>query len=454
MASPDIVDYLKTYSGLMATEVNSRIGYKSKLYAIHRDRRQDFPTGKGFSLKHVQYDQVGITADSSADFVAADNAAYPEALKANTTSNYGGSSSGDSDYQGKNNVDPPIDKLDFKQSEIGYGIIQKAFQTKPISVESLRAAADAKSQVNELTKLLTDYTMETVSRIVQDETARVSGNRFIATGSASTPTFVENTDAQECFTSSDASRWNRYGWHTTAYNVVASTPTVPTISSPNEETISTLTWGHLDEIYTRALRDGLGDYETIMAQGMPVLYCVTDNVSAMNLLRDSDSGWRTDLRESSEADKLLTPFGVTHTIRGWVILPEAWTRRFTISGDTDDSSGGQNYGTWAEQQYYSASTTNRTKNSAWASATCVESYVLTPAAFNSYVPKPSYSGEGAARFTPQNFAGDYEFFVDKDVNDNPWGAHGVFQGKVGCGTLPLEKTLLYTVRHTKGTIGA
>jgi len=449
MASPDIIDFLKTYTGLMATKVNSRIGYKSKLYSIHRDRRQEFPTGQGFVLKHVQYDQVGITADASAEWTAGDNAAYAEAIKANSTSNYGGSSSGDSEYDGKNNVDPPIDKLDFKQTETGYGIIQKAFQTKPMSVESLRASANPKDQVNEITKLLTDYTMETVSRIVQDEMVRVSGNRFIVTGTAAAPTFTESSDKYECFTSADASRWNRYGFNTTLYDVAG------TIDSPNSDTIAGISWGHLDEIYTRALRDGLGDYETMQVNGMPVLYLVTDNVTANNLLRDADSGLRTDIRENpGMVESLLSPFGVTHTLRGWVILAESWTRRFDITGDTDDSSGGETTGSWSEQQYYSASTTNRTKNASWASASYAESYVVTPNAFNAYVPKPAYSGEGAEQFTPQNFAGDYEFFVDKDVNDNPWGAHGVFQGKVGCGTLALEPTLLYTLRHTKGTIGS
>lgn len=453
VAQPAIVDFLKTYSGLMGTKVNSRIGYSHKLYAIQRDRRQNWIENKGFKLQHVQYGQVGITADTDAEYTATDNAAYPEAIKANSTTDYGGSSSGDSAYDNKNNVDPPMDELDFAQSEIGYGIVQKSFKTKPISVESLRASADPVDQVNELVKLLTDYSKETISRIAQDEHVRVSGNRFIVTGTAAAPTFTENSDVYECYTSNDAARWNKYGFAATTsapnpYDIAG------TIDSPNQEDVSAITWGHLDDIYTRALRDGLGDYEMTLAQGMPVLYLVTDIITANRLLRDADSGLRTDIRESSEANSLLSPLGVTQTIRGWVILAEPWTRRFVSSGDTADSSGGDNVGTWLEKHYYSASATSRTKNSEWASAPYGESYVCTPAAFNSYVPRPAYTGQGAAEFTPQNFAGDYEFYVDRNLENNPFGSHGVFLGKFGCGTLAVEPTLLYTLRHTLGAIGS
>ena len=446
MAVPSITDFWKTYTGILGPKINSRVGYSSKLYAIQRDRRQAFEEESGFALKHVQYEQVGITADASAEWTAGDNAAYPEAIKANNSDNYGGSSSGDSEYDGKSNVDPPMDKLGFAKTENGYGIIQKAFQSSEFSVESLKAAARNKEQVDQIVGVLADYAAETSSRIAQDEQCRISGTRMITTGTDSAPTFTETSDRFECFSSLDASRWTRYGFDSTVYDVAG------TIDSPNEQTANGITWGHLDKLYERAYRNGLTKYESTMVEGQPVLYLVTDWFTANRLLRDGVSELRTDIRESSKADSLLTPLGVTHSLRGWVIIPEAFGRRFTITGDTADSSGGATTGSWTEQQYYGASTTGRTVNSSWTAAGYAESYVLTPNAMNTYVPRPGYTGVGATQFTPQNYMGDYEFFVDKDKNDNPFGSHGVFQGKFGCGAVALEKTLLTTIRHKIGVL--
>ena len=433
---------MKTYANLLGNDINRKMGFTSKLYALFREQRQEWKEGIGFLQDHVQYRRVGVAADSSAEFVAGDNAAYPEAIKANSTTNYGGSSTGGA-LNNTNNVDPPTDTLSFNKDTNVFGLAQKAFATGDFSIESLRAAAKSPQQLNQVVGLLTDYARECWVRHYRDEISRVAGNRFVALASGD---FTESGSDVECYETVTATRWNTHGWKTD-YSVAG------TIDTPDKQNTAALDWAHLEDILLRVLEEGADDYATVMADGQPCPILVTDPKTARRLLADASNSnaVRTDIRESSQADKLLKGLGVQYAIKGWIIIPDRSPRHFDITGDSADSSGATGQGVWTERDFYSNTTNSRVISGLYRSALFGESYVILPKAFTCFTPRPSYTGVDPARFSAQDYTGEYEFAVIPNKLDNPWKAHGYFQGKIACATVAEDKDLLYVIRHRLGS---
>lgn len=442
MAQPTITTFQKFYSGLIGGDINEKMGYGSNLTSFFKQRRQEWVHSEGYVKQKIQYSRLGIDADSEASFTDADNAAHPEPLKSNSTSNYGGSSSG-GPQNTKNNVDPPVDTVTFKQGETGFGLLQKSFQSEDLSVEDFRAMARDSEQLDSMTNLLSGLAQEYWLRLYRDEFSRMSGNRFVAlTGGL----FTENGDVNECFDANQVARWNTYGFSNGTYDVAG------TIDTPDKQNTVELDWNHLDELALRMLQeDPTGQYCTAKADGQPVCVLVTDAKTVRRLMTEAASGVRTDIRESSMADSLLKGLGVTHALNGWILLSDITPRKFTIVGDSADSSGATGTGTWSEQLFLSDGTRERVRNAAYNTADYTESYAFLPKGFTSFNPKPNYAGLTDAKFGPQDYSGDYSFEVIKDKTDNPWEAHGYYQGKIASANVAEEKDVLFTIRHRIGS---
>lgn len=441
MAQPNIIDFWKSYTGLLGNDINAKHGISSSILSYFKSRKKEWLEQSGHILQHAQYNRAGITADADAQYTDSDNAAFPESIRANSTTNYQDDSTGGASNNA-NNVDPPTDTLKFSYRERGYGMVQKAFNTDDFSAESLRAAAENDRQLQSVVKVLADTSKEYWVRMHRDEFSRVAGNRFIATGTATAATFVESGDAFECFDQVTADRWNSLGFSATSYDVAG------TIDSPDHEAISQLTWGHLDDLYLRMVEEGGEHYTDIFSDGQPVFVLLTDLKTKRRLITDLDQGVRADLRESSMVDELLKPMGVTTSINGWVLMTDNTPRRFDVS---NDSSSGDT-GDWTERLVFenNGGLDSRTITSNYRSAAHVESYVMAPEALSCFALRPNYTGVGAATFLPQNYAGDFAFRVIEDKDDNPDGAHGFFRGKLANATVAEDPELLYVVRHAEG----
>jgi hypothetical protein len=446
MAQPAISDFMKVYSGLLGEDISSLLGYSSNIINLFRSRRKSWLEESGFVLNKGIYDRPGIAKDPDGSHYDADNYTHPEAIKANSTSNYGAGSSGGAPYDNENNIDPPTDQLSFVYNERGYGMIQKAFDGPDMSLESLRASAKREQQISAVTTLLTKLAKEYMIRMSRDELARIAEYRFVATGSSNSPTWLENSDVNECYDQVTANRWNTYGFGNGTYDIAGTTDT------PDKQNTSILTLGHLEDLYVRLAEEGGGELADDFVDGQPVFWLMTSLQTKRRLITEGSTNGRdvrTDVRESTFADELLKPMGVQTTINGFVMLPEVAPRRFAIEGDSADSSGIAGTGVWAEKHIYATSGSSRVMNSAYRSAGFEESYVIVPRAINCYVPKP-YSGSGAAQFEVQNYTGDYKFNVIKDKDDNPDGAHGYFRGKLAQATVAENPYLIYVIRHKRG----
>ena len=446
MAQPAISDFMKTYSGLLGEDISALLGYSSNILNLFKSRRKSWLEESGFVLNKGIYDRPGITRDADASHFDADNYAFPEAIKANSTANYGAGSSGGPPYDNENNVDPPTDTLSFVYNERGYGMIQKAFNGPDMSLESLRAAAKREQQVSSVTTLLTKLAKEYMIRMSRDELNRIAEYRFVATGTSTNPTFTENSDNLEVWDQTTANRWNTYGFGNGVYDVAG------TIDTPDKQGTSILTLGHLEDLYVRLAEEGGGELADDFVDGQPVFWLMTSLQTKRRLLTEGTTNGRdvrTDVRESSLSDELLKPMGVQTMLNGFLMLPEVVPRRFDITGDSADSSGVVGTGGWTERTFYSNSGSSRIINSSYRSAEFEESYVVVPRAINCYVPKP-FSGSGAAQFKPQNYSGEYAFNVIPHKDDNPDSAHGYFRGKIAQATVAENPYLVYVIRHRRG----
>lgn len=443
MSQPTVTDFWKSYTGLLGNDINRKFGYSSKIISMFGANRKEWLEESGFNLKHVQFERAGITADADADFTDDDNAAFPEAIKSNAAANYGGSSTGGA-YDGANNVDPPTDTLTIDKVERSFVRVQKAINSEDMTIEDLRAAAQSDRQVASLVGVLADTAKEDFVRMYRDDLVRVGKHRFIVKGSSDNPIFEENTTALQCFTQFDANRWNAYGLGDGTFDVSAA------IDAPNKQTISTLTWAHLDELYERMLHETGEAYTDMFSDGQPVFVLLTDLQTKNSLLTEgtlNGSDIRTDIRENASAvGDLLKPMGVSISYRGWAIVPEAFGRRFEIDGDTTSDDTGD----WNEHLVYTNSGRKRILNSSYTSAKCGESYAFAPNAWCNFASRPSYTGKGAMTFTPQNYAGDWSFNVQREKARNPDGAHGYFRAKLESATVAEEPELIYTLRHLRG----
>ena len=449
MAAPSITSFWKTYSSILGSDINRKMGYTSKVYSMFKEQRQEWKEQQGHVMQHVQFERLGINPDADADWVADDNAAYPEAIKSNSTSNYGGASTGDAVSNKANNIDPPVDTVTFDKTTRGFGLLQKAFQSQDISIEDLRAAAVNEQQTAAMVGLLTDLAREYWVRLCRDELCRISGTKLVATGTATNATWLESTNEYDAYDSATANRWNQYGFGGT-YTVATDN-----IDTPDKQDTSILTWRHIEDLIERILQEGADEYATVYADGMPVPYLITDLKSAQRLKTDGSTNGvnvRTDIRESSMADSLLKGLGVHETYKGVAIIPDRNPSRFTITGDSADSTGVTGSGVWTEQPFYinDSSTNKRIINASYRSAAFTESYLVMPRALATYTPRPNYSGVGAVKTVPQDYSGEYGFETIQHKTDNPFRGHGFFQGKIAQACVALDKDLIFTIRHRIG----
>lgn len=179
---------------------------------------------------------------------------------------------------------------------------------------------------------------------------------------------------------------------------------------------SQLTWGFLDYFMLDLMRNGANVTALGMENGSPVLTVVCSKETSQSL-RLSVQG---DLRWGSPS-KLLAPFGVMGSLKGYYFLENPYPRRFEFVAAAGPIPG-----------YFSQVPTfiddpNLTKgnaqivNPAWKSATYEESFIFDPSVYAQLIPKPFTSAGSGVNFEPVNYTGVYQLMNIKDRNCNPYG---------------------------------
>lgn len=261
---------------------------------------------------------------------------------------------------------------------------------------------------------------------------------------------------------SEAARWEwskriRREIHRCAKNKINLNPELDGHGEDNEDTegfptggppTSKLVNGALDFFYRELLLEGAANSGVGRVGGQPVFMLITDCFTSRKLTHDDDV-IREDLRNTSMAETLLQPLGISYTYNGFVHIIDEMPRRWDWIGD---SVGGCASG-WIEREPYhrvGSGTDNDPYtievNPEWINAEYQDSYIYVRDALSFLVP-PSISGVAGADYDPQNYMGEFGFRNIPHRTDNPDGTMGFFRGKLMSGTEMHYPQWLYVIRH-------
>ncbi len=172
---------------------------------------------------------------------------------------------------------------------------------------------------------------------------------------------------------------------------------------------SQLTWGFLDAFRMKVLRNGALLSALGQEMGVPVLTVIASEETT-NSLRLSIQG---DLRWGAPS-KLLAPFGVLGSLKGYYLLSDPYPRRFNwnaTTGDFEEVPKFINNGLAVKGE-------EEDVNPAWETASYEESQIWDPTLYNQLIPAPFTSAGAGVTFDPVNYTGQYSLknILDRDCN--------------------------------------
>ena len=227
-------------------------------------------------------------------------------------------------------------------------------------------------------------------------------------------------------------------------NKVIAEPTLPTETEGGttfsaSEATSFLTNGLLEHFYETLILEQGGQHALATNNGRPIFGLITDQVSSRRLTR-SDENIREDWRQTSKAESLLEPLGVSHTYNGYVHMIDDMPPRYTFAG-----------GIYTKVEPYLNTGGVVSVNPAWRLAEYQDSYIWATNAIQFRVPS-TVTGVGKAKFNPQNYMGDFRWLNVPDDDDtsasyNPDGTIGRFRGVLMTASEGINPHVLFTIRH-------
>ena len=243
-------------------------------------------------------------------------------------------------------------------------------------------------------------------------------------------------------------KWNRDNWTEWSNKVIAEpgldTTGEGSLTFGSSDATSQLTNGILEYFYeTLILEQGMS-HSLSMSNDRPIFGLITDQITSRRLTRDDDA-IREDYRNTSQADSLLGPLGVSYTYNGFVHMIDDMPPRYTFAGGVY---------TKVEPYLLDTSDANNPKlavNPAWRTADYQDSYIYVKDAMQFRVPG-SVTGVSAAKFDPQSYMGDFRWLNIKNDDEasnayNPDGTFGRFRGVLMSASEGINPHLMYTIRH-------
>jgi hypothetical protein len=158
-----------------------------------------------------------------------------------------------------------------------------------------------------------------------------------------------------------------------------------------------LAFNLLQRLTIDLVRDGAGAEALLRYNGSPLLNIITDSESAGNITRQN-AELRNDIRWSNSNNMLVTAFGVSESILGFVFLIDPYVRRFTCSA-----------GVHTEVPAFSLTAATKGQkaivNPSWKVATETETFVFDPNVVQFLIPRPPVAPHPNFRFDPVDFTG-------------------------------------------------
>lgn len=298
-----------------------------------------------------------------------------------------------------NSCVPTAYEVTLPQTLRTYNLQQMSLVSPPICVNDLRFSFQRKQQLSAALDQLTQNTRWAWQQRHRSEYIRLGEHKVVATAA-----FDEDPDA------------------------------FPTGGAAT----STLTMGMLGRYYIEMIREGGEVGAAAYNDGQPIFVCSLGHELYHNLLREA-AGFRTDIRESSKADSLLAPLGMTHSYLGWTFSVDPFPPRYNLSG-----------GAWVEVPPFTTEATTKGDrqilNPDYRTATHEDVVLFHPQVMTSLVPKPISAPGGMTNFDPTKYNGDWFFINERDIDTNPLRNWGKFYGHFSSGSMPVHPELGFTLR--------
>ena len=209
-------------------------------------------------------------------------------------------------------------------------------------------------------------------------------------------------------------------------------------------TLANISNAILDRIYNALVRGGAAKNSWGLENGRPQFALISSSTASYTL--QTESGIRTDFRESSRVDELLAPLGVSKGFRGFYHIIDDLAPRYRVAS----SDAGYTNGDYLRVEPYTISSGVIVPNSAYEEVTAKYevAHVLHKDVMQSLIPNPISSQQGLT-FDPVDYSGKFHWVNIKSVDLNPLGTIGNFLGVLASATKPLKTRFGYALIYDR-----
>lgn len=363
-----ISDILARESGRFGGEIYRRNFNRSPWVKLVR--RGTFPNGMGTQISTLTYERSAPT-DAEPTWTA---------ITAVTDGAEGG------------NCLPPVTKVGIASTTRNYNLARRALEGPDFCVEDIRFSFQLRDQLEAVIDILAEYTM--IEWEIRD---RHEYLRLVKT----------KVTVNAALTESQA----------TTAPYFTGCPT------------SMLTQGVLNRWKVKLLRDGASNSALGTDGGSPVLTLITDAETSDDLIfRNADI--RQDLRWGAP-NKLLAPFGVEKTYRGFYHLIDMYPIRGNCIG-----------GTFTEEPAFILAAATKGQKAevrvGWERANAMVSFIFDPMVFQQLIPEPISNPATKFNFDPVNYTGLWRVMNIKDRICNPDGTILYHRGILAAASKPVH----------------
>jgi hypothetical protein len=370
---PDIENQLQEVTGALALEIDARIFPTSPWLSMVK--KSAWPEEIGHAFESVVFERTQPSAAQT----------WQTHVTADGTGNI---------------CTPPTTTIEFAQTRNMVTLESTAIETLDFCVDDLRAKWKRAEQMENVVEMLSQNIRNIWIDRHRDNYVSVCDRKYVL----NTTLPVNNQAAGDSF--------------------------------PLQPSTSIMTNKLLDYLYVYLLREGGRTKATTMANGQPIFTLVCSHETSRQLIKE-DPATRTDLRESSQADKLLLAMGYAHTYNGFVHMIDDTPRRFEWDG------GGTQ---WVRHQPWIGSPAQ--ENPDYVAADHEDTIIFVSAVYDCLVPG-SISNVGKASFTAQNYIGEIQWKNILHRTDNPDGKNGFYRATLGSAVRPRLTKFGIAIRHLR-----